>query len=332
MPEVNGAVADSVVVERGNVCLSLDPTGPEDGISELQFRKLSDRRIPLGPKRAEEYIDLPIFEGEREVSENHVQTLCDAMREGVFLSDSVTMATATLNGKEYKINGQHTSWAVIYMQKIKPGFSLNVREIRYEVDSDEQLRLLYSSFDVNKPRSSGHLTQVNLAGTAELSGFSTNIKSRVISGFKFWKWGAMKGKRAASSRQTPAQIAAVIREGYLPLFATVCEQFAKHGADYNLLRGPAVAAMFETIHKSKAKAIEFWDVVATGLGLEDKSDPRYVLREWLQRNSLKDNRVRQKASATPETMYRCCIQAWNHWRAGNPVEHLKTTKERVSAR
>lgn len=295
------------------------------GSGKLHYEIVSDQTVVLDHARASRYIDLPIFPGEREVSDGQVQLLYDEMRKGTFNELLVILSTAVFSGVEYKINGQHTCWAVQFMS---PGFALNVREIKYRVESEQQLKLLYSTYDRLKARTDAHCTKVILVGTPVMDGINVSLVSKLTSGLKFWYFDSDADRR----RITPEQTAAIIQNDVPELWRHVALCVQPHASEHkHLLRHPVLAAMFATFDKVHTMAPDFWNPVATGIGLERKTDARLKLRDMLMQSSVKATPT-GKDHVPPETMYRLAIQAWNHWRADEPVQVLRTTKERQNPR
>ena len=302
------------------------------GLAKLKFDVLSDGIVTLDTKRAAEYIDLPIFPGEREVVDSHVQFLYDEMLKGTFNHLLVVLSTAVLNGVTYKINGQHTCWAVVYMAGKKKDYSLQVREIRYRVANEEQLKLLYATYDRLKARSDTHVSKVFLIGTKAAEGVANKLLSKLTGGFKFWFIDSDEARR----RISPEQMAALIQREHTQLFNTVGQFTSKYLSNVIATRQPVLAAMLATFDKVPTKAPEFWTAVIEGLGLTTKTDPRYVLRESLMKVSTKvskytaSNSKREKRYMTNEEMYRICISAFNKWRKGETSQAaLRATKDRI---
>jgi hypothetical protein len=299
-------------------------------LAKLKFDVLSDETVTLDSDKSAEYIDLPIFPGEREVTDNHVQTLFDEMKKGTFNPMLVILSTAGFNGVTYKINGQHTCWAVVYMAEQKKGFSMKVREIRYKVTTEEQLKLLYASYDRLKARSDTHVSKVFLVGTAATDGIWNSVIASVVGGFRFWHVESENERK----RIAPEQLAATIQKEFTELFRTVAKYVQDHHNDTLAKKQPIIAAMFATFQKVPTKANDFWQPVMDGLNMNSKTDPRYVLRETMLKAGIKPTRKtgegREKRLMSSEEMYRLCISAFNKWRKGEEAHAaLRTTKERL---
>ncbi len=280
-------------------------------LGKLKYEILSDKLVTLDRVKAGEYIDLPIFEGERNVVETHVQRLYDEMRRGMFNQLLVILSTAVLKGVKYKVNGQHTAWAVAYMPE---SFSLQVREIQYKVDSIEQLKLLYSTYDRLRPRSDAHATQVHLVGTDAAKDLWASMLNKYCAAFRFWYVESEKQR----ARLSPEQAAGIIQKEYQELFnrvGTFVQEF--HPTDI-ARRMPVIAAMFPTFQAVPTKAPEFWKPVLDGLDLNNKTDPRYQLRDFLMK--LANRNQSGKRLYTAEDCFRICLLCWQKWRKGQSMQ------------
>jgi len=320
--------------KTGDVDARKTPTGGQlhikrdlvevEGTTKLNYKVISKGPVKLNEKKAEEYIALPIFRGEREAVESHVQHLKDEMQRGNFNELLVILSTAELDGVTYKINGQHTCWAVVFMQGIKPGFFINVTEVKYKVETAEELRMLYATYDRLLGRTDAHIVKIHVVDTPEVFGIKSRTVSRLVPGFKFWLFEQERER----DRYSPEQIAALIKQ-HSTLYKQVGLCYENH--DQAMIRRAAVVgAMFATFNKIPSKAVEFWKPVFDGLELSNKEDPRYKLRDLLLNSSVRAGSDKARLIDT-ESMYRCCISAWNKWRAGKLANTaLRPTHERVA--
>lgn len=307
-------------------CISTDPLA-HDAKGKLEYEVLSDKQIVLNMERAAAYIELPIFRGEREVKESHVQRLYDEMAHGRFNPALVTMATAELHGTVYKLNGQHTAWAKAYCEDYEP----TVREIRFKVKDEEQLRQLYSTFDRHFGRTDAHITSIEMANDPVFKNYPVRVLTFVSRGLRFWLWPATNDR----SRSRPQDLAQAMTVKYQHLCKTMCDFAHEHienAKEARFVRRIAVcAAMLETFNKVPTIAPQFWIPVCTGLGLEAKTDPRHQLRVFLQTARLNTSSSRGVRSVSDEELYNHCVPAFNKWRRGEPVTSLRPTRERIRA-
>lgn len=293
--------------------------------AKISHEKVSDTIIDFTKEKAYWFLELTTFRGERPVMDNHVQHLYDEMRKGRFMADHVIMGSAVLDGLEYRINGQHTSWARLEMPANWP---CKLRWIKYKVKDMNDLTGLYGLFDVHKGRTKGHLTLVDIIGGGVNDLGPNSVVKRLLPAFQLWQWEDYE----ARLRKSPRDIGVLVRGEYAGLFKIVTEAAASYQRSArHLWRSPTHAAMFATYDKVLTKAPEFWDAVATGLGMTDNHDPRYVLRETLLNTGLTNKSGKYSRVVNTEELYRICILAWNKWRKSEVVMgSLRPTVRRVN--
>jgi len=286
---------------------------PVNQIAEsLKFEVVASRDIQLTHKRAYEFLELSTFPGERNVIEAHVQSLYNAFCAGRFIWEHVIIATCKCmaDGKTYRINGQHTCWMRINAPE---NISAEVRFIEYAVETEEQLRALYSTFDQNKTRTPGHVVRSLLTGMGATADIWPSSINKLAAGMRLWQF------EKPSERQTLAasEIAAIIETKYPELFRMVGLFQQQHYSDGpHARRAAVIAGMFATFNIAGGKAPEFWDAVLTGLNLNEKSDPRFQLRHYLLKHGNSLSGGSDKEASSPEETYRVCILCWNKWRKG----------------
>lgn len=297
--------------------------------ARLKCVLISNTAFDLTIPAAERVLTYKTFKAERDVNENHIQELYDEMVSGRFRSEHVNLATAELDGEIYRVNGQHTCWARTFMPA---NYSCIVRKLDYRVPDMEQLRKLYSVFDPSyASRTVGHLTRVLLVDTPETEGIWTSMIPRMAAAYRFWKYESEDARRRMGHNEIANEVkknSAIFQK--VAIFAQAYYNEVWFGR-----RMAVLAALFECIDKRPSLIDGFWKPVADGLGLMEKNDPRYALRNWLMSRSLNigEGGRREKEKVTsPEEMYRVCISAWNTWRANGKVTVLRPTHERRVAK
>jgi hypothetical protein len=295
----------------------------------LEYEILSDKKIFFTKARAFEFLELETFDGERPVREGHVQFLFDEWSSGRFLWHNVGLASAVLDKKVYRINGQHTSWMRVNIPDSKePVEDAYVREIEYKVKDSDQLRALYSAFDRNAPRTVGHITKVMLMDTDAGFGIAGSYFRVLSAGFRMFMSNDWRNTSNTN------ELIAVIQAKYSTLFNTVGQFMVQHYGDAVFVRRSAVVgAMFATFEKAVKASIEFWEPVCNGIGMTEKEDPRYQLRKFLETHT--HGTLRGKSYVSAESLHRMCITAWNHYRMGNKITRLiiaNTDSDRPKAR
>ena len=281
----------------------------------LDYEIVSDGSVAFTKDFALSFLQLKVFEGERLVREQHVQQLFDEYKSGRFLWQNVTLASAFLDGKQYRINGQHTAWMRTY---ISDAVHPKVRNTVYKVKSSDQLRALYSSFDRGTPRTATHLGTVLLLDTSAARGLPHSYLTQLITGFKLWDSKAASTKVA----RTPiAELCAHITKLHPKLFNTVGRFYSEHYSDAHWIkRASVIGAMFATFDKAPEDAIRFWTPVLTAIGLPTKSDVRWQLRHFIETHSV----TVSKGGVSQNQLLNVCLNAWNYWRSKEMPSRLRT--------
>jgi hypothetical protein len=281
---------------------------------------LRDKQITFSSQAAFAHLELAVFDGERPVSDQHVQMLLDEARQGRFNWQLVTLVTAELAGTVYRLNGQHTAWMRI---NLPPNSSdPSVRLLHYSCKDEVELRALYSIIDRNKSRNGAHILRVMAGGDTAFEGVWSAALSLYGAAWKLWKSDG-KDTREVRGRYGPSETFTAFQENtslLLPVATFVQSNYIKL-----IRRRGVVGAMFATWEKAPSVAEEFWKPVTTGLGLDSETDPR-----WRLRNLLIDLNA---IGYDHEILYRCCISAWNKRRAGEKaLTTIRPTEERKKPR
>lgn len=308
--QTDPAIIPNVKIER------LQGNAPKRTLPRLAKRE----RVPLTQDKAAWFIDLPVLPGERLVTDGHVQELLDKMSDGTFNPENVIIATVWLNGRVYKVNGQNTCWAKLYL----PNYTPIVEEQTYEADDAEQAKLLYSSFDANKPRTQSHLLKVQLSGEVSLDGLWPDTVNRFCTGLRMWHYE----KRDDARRAKAEHIAYLAKDRFPDLMKTagMFWQSLLERERAPLKRSPCFAALLATFYKDAKAGPAFWHPVATGADLK-ATDPRLALRNYLLTSAFVASGTGKRV-ISQESMFWCCLSAWNKWRANNPVKVLVTPSSR----
>lgn len=269
---------------------------------------------------ATELLQMKEFSPDRPLDDNHVAKLKQAMDRGTFLPEQVTIITCTCDKVEYRMNGQHTSWARLEMP---PKYRCPVTVLRYAAKTDHDMRRLYASIDRNKPRSKGNIIISYLYDTEEWAGFSKGEVRLLAEGLGLW----LEASQFQRSMRDGDDRAYLLMTKHYEVGLKVGRFLQNsHGRDNrHLFRSPVAAAMFATFDVSAAAALDFWNAVRDGTGFNIKTDPRLVLRNGLASASISKGRgfAEGKKSVSAEEMYRWCLQAWNNWRQNKPTKLLK---------
>lgn len=286
---------------------------PKSSATPLKLTPVNDKKMVLTFERAIFFLELEEFKGERPPNQAHLDRLYSAWVGKRFMWDHCTIAMAMLGSKMYRVNGNHTCWLRknISDEVEDNDPTIKVREVTYEVKSEEELRQLYSIFDRGLPRTNNHITKVLLAGSCLTHKVEEDLAPAILSGFKFWLHENLKAGRLVALED----FIAFVSKEHGPLFREVAMFLADH---YKITpwskRNSAVGAMAATFNKDVKSSIKFWKPVCDGLDLMDQSDPRWQLRNIMSNAKMSVGGTGRKITA--EDLYRVSIYSWNQWRAG----------------
>jgi hypothetical protein len=321
---------------HGDANLGNDLPSPLDLGESLSL--VSNRTVELSTDFATRILQLNEFvvndsAVDRNLRDNHVEYLVSCMQRGLFRPEWVSVITCECEEaidpnppfSEYRMNGQHCAWARIEYARLTGNseYRCAVRHMKYKAKTIADMRVLYTSIDRGAPRTAGNVINAHLAGTPGFVGVPKRMITLLASGLAHWL--EVPGSGILLDPDTKA---VYMQQKYRDLTLAVKEwMMDKVRTDKTVLpifqRAPVAGALFDTFNKLPSRAHEFWDVVATGIGVAQVSDPRYRLRERLRTSSLRAKGFNRREKSDAEDMYSWCINAWNNWRAGKEVTALK---------
>jgi len=270
---------------------------------------------------------------ERELRNNHVSFLIREMMKDTFLAELATLATCACeeDGKEYRVNGQHTCWARLEITEeeysAKP-----ISVLKYKATTIADLRRLYASFDRGTPRTRSNIIQAYLGDTEQFKGVTSTLVRALASAVSFWLWEKTKDR----AEHGADDVAYLMQRDHADLINKVVLYMEEKPVFCNepwLRRSPVVAAVLETFSKAQKPSEEFWNSIKIGVGFETGDDPRLRLRNMLMNSVINSSmNVSGKKRTDQESIYRWCITAWNAWRAGDKVKLIRTSNKRQRAK
>lgn len=274
---------------------------------------------------------------DRKLEESHVIHLAREMLAGNFRWEQVNLVVATVEGRSYRMNGQHTAWSRISadLEGLDKKTRCPVQLLRYECATIQDARRLYASLDRGRPRTQGTVVNSHLLGTEEFAGFQGHQLRLLAAGLGVWLWEAQNQRKLHGGDDRAYLLLKDHHKVAIDVGNFIRESKA---ADFkHLKRAPVVGAMYETFHKAPQIAHEFWLAVRDGIGLGDKQDPRYVLREYLKSGVLAVGGAKASSdqhAVSQEEVYRACVHAWNAFRSQRRLKHLRValTEDRPTAR
>lgn len=274
---------------------------------------------------------------DRKLSDSHVQYLAREMVSNNFRWEYVNFVLASVDGHTYRLNGQHTAWARLLAEDWGlPDANYPIQVLRYECPTIQDARRLYASIDRGRPRGQGLVVNSHLLGTEEFAGFKAATLRLMAQGMGVWLWENLSDRTVHGGDDRAYLLLKDHHKVAKEVGRFIQESRA---ADFkHMKRAPSVGAMFATFQRAPQIAGDFWGVIRDGIGLSDKGDPRWLLREYLKNSVMTANAKRSAnsdaAAVSQEEIYRACIHAWNAHRDQRRLKHLRVSlvEDRPNAR
>lgn len=288
-------------------------------MSESLFRLVAtkthevDRASAL--RMAEKHASMQHSPTERDLDPKHVEELARRIKAG--LAIPFCWATVKYNGKTFRMNGQHSSNAMMAAGEGLPD-KVVIHFDQYEADTPEGMAVLFRQFD---SRISSR-TPLEVAGAYQGLVIALEKVNR--------KHGKMGVEGIAwyqrSIEKLPVQNGDDLYEMFLkpvyhPFLRWLDEVLSIKTPE--LKHKPIIGAMYATYITSESGAQEFWSHVAKG-NLTDDDDPRSVLSATLV--EIKEAKGVERPA--PAEFYAKCVKAWNAFRAGEKVRSLNVNTKK----
>lgn len=293
------------------------------------YRLTSAKKVKFTKDFATSFLEMPAFVAERPLRDGHVEELIKAAKRGDFHAELVQLASAHCRyDKTYRrLNGQHTCWMRQYMPD---DWEITVSCLVYEVDSEDEFRRLYSTFDRGAARTSAHIINARLLGTEEFSEFTKHDLGLIVKGYAAFKM--QTGKVGNPDTLADAMTGEGLKLCKLVQRVINATQVHHTGVGAHLRRAGIIGAMFVTCQKNFEQSLIFWQKVADGLGATSKDDPPFKLRDYIIKSPKGRETAGKEAVITKEDLLRLCIVAWNNWRKGEPMKQIRFHETRPAAR
>lgn len=289
------------------------------------YKLVSDTKVVLDRKRAEQELSMDTFIGERGCEGRWVGELVAADKGGDFIAELVMLIHVICVGlrRTVRINGQHVCAHVLYMPS---DYRIEVRNIVYEVQTEDEMRRLYAAIDCGRPRSNRHKAHALLFGRMELGGLGADIINAIHRGYRHLI--ATKGQKRVLTVKEVCNI--MIQDGakyacaHVGQFLTEKRVLSNDTASPSkgLRKPPIYAAMISTCNAALATNsllawIGFWTEVMCA-GEPTAGRPAFMLRQYLS-----FNHNTRGGLTLEERQYRASVIAWNHFRSDKPLNELR---------
>jgi predicted 3-demethylubiquinone-9 3-methyltransferase (glyoxalase superfamily) len=277
------------------------------------------KTIVMTKRLAEKFRDMTPVPNERPLGTPRLSWLRRQLETGAL---SFEWGIAVLDGKEFRVNGQHSSHLLSAHPEL---ITEHMRAVvaTYHCDTASDLANLYAKFDNNRSsRSTGDVNWSYAASMGNgLSGVPKHVINVCVTAICYDKWG-VTGYQAVDREDRAAY--ALESESSFILFCKELKEGIDDGDWRVLKRAPVIWAMLATWRKNRKDAMKFWRLVATGGGADNKSPDRKLSRYLDQTSVAYGGGVRNDARKVggaefPEVMHSKCIHAWNAWRKDAPT-------------
>jgi hypothetical protein len=247
---------------------------------------------------------------ERDINPQRIAMLQKKAEAGLLVT--FHWATAKMNGKTLRMNGQHSSTVLAGLNGEFPK-DLYVHLDDYEVDGPGGLAELFRQFDDRKSgRSSSDVAGAYQGLIPQLSPVPKQVAKLGVEAVNWWK-RAVAGEPSFSGDD---MYETFNQPAIHPFLLWLGELFSIKTPEMKMAQ--VVAAMYSTFIANPDEARKFWDQVARG-GVEfEDNAPATVLDGWLK--NIKEGEI---VDLKPAELYQGCIHAWNAYRDGKTIKDVK---------
>src|SRR5262245_28119251 len=281
----------------------------QDPKAELPFRLVKTEVLPLTFELVQQFKTMEGSPTEREVNPARCKYLYEKFAAGHLIP--FLWCIADLNGKKYRMNGQHSSTVLAQMDGMFPKNGTVLRS-EFSVKDKEGLAYLFRQFDDRKSAR----TPADVSGAYQ--GLYDEVKDVNRASAKAAIEGAAWYRRVIEGVPTPTG------DDQYGLFAVRALDTFVHWASEifsiktpEMMKLPVIGAMYGTFTTNEAEAKPFWEEVARGGDQYDESAPSSVVDAWLK--EIKTERLNLK----PGQIYQGCIYAWNAHRSDRTLSKIK---------
>ena len=311
--------AKAIEVDKDAIATRLEEPKRKVKKTELKgVKDIYDRKVSFTLELAVRYLEMDPVKYERPIRDSWVEELAAKMANGLFRPEDVNIniAICKWDGKERRLNGQHTCWARL---ELPASWRPKVQVVKYEVKNEDDYRILYAQKDHIAVRTRGHRDTVVLFDTPEYTGATAETCRYLMQGFAFW-YGSWQ-------RLTSEEQGKLLRNKFFNTGRKVAALIAlvKELKMTHLHRRQGVyAAMFETVEKLNGQAVDFWEKVIHGLQFKSQRDPAKVLDKYLRDVTVSGGG--RKRSVTTVHMYNVCVECFNCWKDGKTLNKTPVGK------
>ena len=272
--------------------------------SNTLFSLVSSDTVPMTKELAIAHRDMPASPTERSFSESRSKKLKAAFESGLLMPCS--WAKAVWEGKEVRMNGQHSSHALCELEEFPEGATVHMDV--YEPKSKEGMAVLFRQFDARiSGRSSTDCSHAYQGLYSEVAEFDEVKALAAIKGIN--KYHGLSGEGEYFSGDELGKM--FQNRTYDKFIGFICDLLS--GKCKELKRAEVIAAIYGTYLISETKAVEFWSDVKSA---HKDGEASQVIDQQLEKDcDLTDTKKKMK----PVSRYAVCVKAWNCFVADGKV-------------
>jgi hypothetical protein len=265
---------------------------------------------------AREHQALPHSPTERDLQAARLNELVTRIKANLLLP--CNWATVLYEGVKYRMNGQHSSQALLDCADCLPE-RVSIHLDHYEADAAAGMGILFRQFDA---RISGR-SRSDVAGAYQglvkaLDGVNRRKGKLGIEGV-CWYRRTLDGFPVPSSDDLYQEFMTPAYHSFLRWLDKILSVKTPE-----LERAPIIGTMYGTFVKSESGSQDFWSHVAKN-DLTDDSHPSAVLSAELVQ--IKEGR-RNGQTPSPAEFYCKCAKAWNAFRGGEKIRSLNVNPKK----
>ncbi len=288
-------------------------------MSEALFRLVASKTHevdrPAALRMAEKHASLQHSPTERDLDAKHVEELAGRFKSRLMLP--CCWATVKYNGKTYRMNGQHSSNAMIAAGDSLPA-RIAIHFDEYEADAPEGMATLFRQFDSRiSSRSRQDVAGAYQGLVVDLEKVDRKHGKLGVEGIAWY----LRSIEKLPVKSGDDLYDLFLVQTYHPFLRWLDDVLSIKTPE--LKNAPIVGSMYATYITSESGAQEFWSHVAKG-NLTDDDDARSLLSRTLV--EIKEAKGLDRPA--PAEFYAKCIKAWNAFRAGEKVRSLNVNTKK----
>lgn len=259
--------------------------------------------VPLTTELVEEIVTMPVFKGERPLKKSRIEFLRARFDDGYFYSPR--FAIAKLHGKNYRLNGQHSSNMLLERNGEFPEGRTAVIDT-FTCEDEMDLAECFGLFDPTKSnRTRSEIANAHGRVHDELDEVSMTNLCGIVSGLAY----GLDECRSNCSGLSAEDSARLVHDNVQ--FVLWANPFFNNKF---LARAGVIGAMFQTYVLDSDDATIFWRWVSK----EDHPNVCHasrVLARFLRENKTMGGKSETRSHRWPmKAFYVKCIRAWNAYR------------------